>query len=630
MKQRILEMINDDIKEIELNAKSEYCEELLSLLKRFIDLAKKKDKKSICEMANSDAVLLALGCSNMDLYTWEEIKDSVYEIKDIIDNWEYNDVVNHFEKLYVKNATDLEIPPVADLEAFSALGLTSIFTTYRMNTIYTVLERILEFKHKIAHDSTYISKRKEIVIRPIKAPLAPTKNTKVSLPIELPLFNPNSFQITSSKVTMSKEEIHEEIYVETQMNGVIKAYEQYYNQSIEGEKERKSIRSRIFKIYDQIKKMLEDNTIFELTNIPSEWNELLKNNVLCELYLIANDNIKKEYNKEETISESINGIINKTPLTSYLFSKGINPDSIDDKILKDLESKKMEDLKIVLDFFIKIGLNITNTFTQKGNIISELDPKKLSILNFLVDKNVLSKTTIINNLDIIINGIPKIQTNYEIIKNIIDFNNTYYDDRIIIIETTELKNRLSVLKEYNLTKNNYMYLLCNYKMLYIYDLMLENDIPLNLFISICKTSNQLNTIKRIIISKTLDIPYENKFSLKKDVLDESKFICSDEDLDMYIGSVVPYLVQTPFIGDKITNIIDNELIKQLDKTYLKSSDTYIFGTTIISRPKVLRNLEANQDIKDEDLLRIFISSSILNERNIYDIQNALQQKKLLM
>ena len=117
--------------------------------------------------------------------------------------------------------------------------------------------------------------------------------------------------------------------------------------------------------------------------------------------------------------------------------------------------------------------------------------------------------------------------------------------------------------------------------------------------------------------------------MKKDVTDESKFICTDEDLDMYIGSVIPYLIQKPYEGTTITDIINDDLVKKLDELYLNTSDTYRFGNTIISRPKVLRNLEANQNIK-EDLFRMLISSSIFNEKNIYEIQNALQEKKLLM
>lgn len=628
MKEKIYTMINDEIKEIELVAKEEYCEELFKLLNKLIKLSKKPDKKSICEMSNSEILLITLGCANLDIHTWEEIKKDVHEIKEVVDNWTYDTTDKHFEKLYIDGANEIEVPPVADLDAFSELGLTPNFTTYRMNTIYTVMSRFLEFKEKIANDSTYVSNQTKVVIKKVTAPMNCSTNTS-TMPFGFPLFDPKNYQVTSAKKTMSKQEIHEEIYRDTQMNGVILAYDQYYKKSQEYEAEKKTVRTRKINLYEKIKRMLNDNSITKLTDIPNEWEELLKTDILIEIYMLVHDNLRLEYQEQEQIKKDIDKKLNKSPIIRYLYSKGIDPNGIDAKILEELESKKIEDITTILDFLIKIGLNIIDLFTKKIQLIYAIDSKKIPLLNFLVDSKILSKTTIINNPNILTNDITKLQANYEILKPIMDFNNTYYDDRILIIDPKELKDRLSVLKEYRLTKNNYMYLLCNYDMIYIYDLMLENEIPLNLFISICKTSNPLNTIKRIIIYKTLDIPYENNFSMKKDVTDESKFICTDEDLDMYIGSVIPYLIQKPYEGTTITDIINDDLVKKLDELYLNTSDTYRFGNTIISRPKVLRILEANQNIK-EDLFRMLISSSIFNEKNIYEIQNALQEKKLLM
>ena len=627
MREQLRQLITDEIKEIELNSKSECCDELFSLVNKLIKLSKKKDKKCLCEMTNYEMLLIALGCSNLDTFTWEEIKRDALEIKDIVNNWTHANTTKQFEKLYIKGVGDLEVPPVADLEAFSSLGLTPNFAGYRMNTIYTVMERFLDFKNQIANAAAYVPSKTTVRIKQLNAPLSnPQQFTN---PFNFPLANPNAFQMTNAKKTLTKQEIHEEIYIETQMKGVINAYEKYYEQEQKERVEKSNKNNRKIKIYEQILRMIQDGKINDLTDIPTEWDEVLNASILCELYLVLHDNILLQYQVEEDMKKGLQKIINKSPLTSYLYSKGIDPSTIDEDILKEMEKQELEKIITILDFLLKIGFNIIDIFSKNINLLTEINVKNLTLLNFLVDSHILTKTIIINNPCILTSEFKKIQTNYNILKPIIEFDNNNYDDSVLLTDTKKLKDIISVLKEYNLTKNNYMYLLCNYKMLNIYDLMIENEIPVNLFISICRTSNPLNTIKRIIIYKLLDISFQvNKYSLKKDVTSETKFICADEDLDLRISSVVPYMVSEPIEGTKITDIVQSDLAQKLE-TYSNSSDSYIFGTTIISKPKVLRNLEASQIDKEEDLLRAIISSSILSEKNVYEIQYSLQQKKLL-
>ena len=185
---------------------------------------------------------------------------------------------------------------------------------------------------------------------------------------------------------------------------------------------------------------------------------------------------------------------------------------------------------------------------------------------------------------------------------------------------------LSVLKEYKLSTNNYIFLLCNYEYLYLYDLLIEKDIPEDLFISICNTENPLNTIKRILIFIGIGEPYTTINNiLKKDVTSESKFICYDDSLDEYIPNVVEENGLNIVKGTTIQDITDNETVQMLDREY-RVENTYIIGGTIISRPKFLRNFESVQG-DPSFLIFSLVSNSILNDKEYYDLTNELRKNK---
>ena len=155
--------------------------------------------------------------------------------------------------------------------------------------------------------------------------------------------------------------------------------------------------------------------------------------------------------------------------------------------------------------------------------------------------------------------------------------------------------------------------------------MIEQDIPVELFISICKTEEPLNTIKRILIYKSIGEPYATSSNfLKKEVTSESKFICSDDSLDDYIPNVVEQNGLNLLHGTKISTVVKNELVKQLDSTY-KVENAYIIGDTIISRPKFLRNFESVQG-NPNYLIISLVSNSILNDKEYYDLTTELKHK----
>ena len=159
--------------------------------------------------------------------------------------------------------------------------------------------------------------------------------------------------------------------------------------------------------------------------------------------------------------------------------------------------------------------------------------------------------------------------------------------------------------------------------------MLEHNIPTYLFISICKTVNPLNTIKKIILCQSIDIDYEMNGKLIREVKRPNSFMCPNESLDEYLNSVVDTYLPEPIQGSYIYDIKEEPIIKSIDD-YYQRNDKYLFGNTVISRPKVLRNLQHVKDLQldiGKYLLQCIISDSILGEKDIYEITEMISIEK---
>ena len=203
------------------------------------------------------------------------------------------------------------------------------------------------------------------------------------------------------------------------------------------------------------------------------------------------------------------------------------------------------------------------------------------------------------------------------------------------MDSKELRNNISIVKEYKFNEQEndyYTFLICNPNMVNIYDIILENNLDKRLLLIVSKTPNPMNSIKRILIYKQLDIPIlDNNGNLKKDIYDERRFIVYDSDIDEYLGNIVNDRIYFDITGNKIEDENNLLIIQELDKKYLSSKNTYNINGTIISRPKVLKNLnkviENRLDIR-KCLLQILISSSVYDEKNIFDIEKELKTKKL--
>ena len=107
-------------------------------------------------------------------------------------------------------------------------------------------------------------------------------------------------------------------------------------------------------------------------------------------------------------------------------------------------------------------------------------------------------------------------------------------------------------------------------------------------------------------------------------------MCPDENIDDYIDNAVSFYSTENVKSSEVTDIESTDFVKDLD-IHHKRKDTYVFGNTTISRPKVLRNLQTVKNKKQrlkEHLFFAMISDSILDEGNIQELKNATMKKTI--
>ncbi len=100
-------------------------------------------------------------------------------------------------------------------------------------------------------------------------------------------------------------------------------------------------------------------------------------------------------------------------------------------------------------------------------------------------------------------------------------------------------------------------------------------------------------------------------------------ICCYDSIGAYLTSQKNMLEQET-VGSAKT-IVNNTLVKQLDKEY-RVDNIYVIGDTTISRPKFLRNFESAQG-NPNYLIASLVSNSILDEKEYYNLTNELKTKK---
>ena len=294
------------------------------------------------------------------------------------------------------------------------------------------------------------------------------------------------------------------------------------------------------------------------------------------------EELKQEY--ENLSSNSTNKYL------ALLHEHGI---TISEENLGNIKNNKYEDVEEILNTLKNLNIKKDSYI----NILTITNKETIDEIKELLNKGLISKTILSNNIDIF--NLNNNQLN--IIKNNIQLFNKYQvnptifseNEDILLMENNLLEKTLYILEKYNLTKS------------------IKNTTDFNFFFN-----KQLN----FLIDKYLELGYEKLleedldvlnyqdtrrieilrnmgFELTKeelvDMYENNKFFIPDEMLDNYIPTTISY-----FYKEDLKTSLE-ELMK-----YKKTSRTLEINGCIISINKVLNALENNMSIKEAILLNM--------------------------
>lgn len=591
----ILNAARDDRVETKIISLEEEPKPLYDIVTRIKLILKRTQYEDIAKLSNYDLFQLYF-CFNNDTMSmihtgqiqyfdasisYEELYGIIEESKDYINTWSFSKTYNALRKV-IDAKTQQEL-----INACQQLGLNPYIISYDIKQAFIAMTNLLFYRAEVER----IQK--------------------------------------SNKTTSLKKKELRDLYNKI-MSETISIIVERYDSTKRFYRERKEACEIKLRCIDELIAASDAGELETMDLIEGTWHQYLSTTVLNPLYDHLLDNQYKRHQKVTKKNQELNDQINETQFINYLYQNNIDPSSLDEKTLQEANNSNFDELIIKIEFFKRIGYTLPEILINYLATIFTIEISIINKLNTYLDKHIIKPETIHNNLSII-NSINIIDTNYSILKPIIDINSIYYDDKILLLEPTEIKRRISILALYkNFSKNNYMFLLSNIKYLKIYDLMLENNIPLYLLITICKQYNPLLTIKKILICQQLDIPYEKDGILIKEIKRPNSFMCPDENIDDYIDNAVSLYSTENVKSSEVTDIETTDFIKDLD-IHHKRKDTYVFGNTTISRPKVLRNLQTVKNKKQrlkEHLFFAMISDSILDEGNIQELKNATMKKTI--
>ncbi len=562
----INELINTSLQETQTLIDEMPHEETYRRMAGLISDALLPDKTTLFNYTNYDIFVILIDYCNYNVYDHNTTMALTSEVESIVNSWTYDDI-DTLDSICNPEKNDLDTV----IDTIYKLRLNSNFVNYELRPAFRVLCNFLLFKHNIEQQKA--KKINNGVLR------IAYRNTDIEVLMKI-----------------LKEDVDKVCY-----------------------DERIDLLQKRLATTLEVQDYLNDGRLYTLTEMKDNWHRYLDPNLLAEIYNIIFNNMQTEYNKESETNQQLTYTINRTPLVSYLYTNKINPKDVHN--LKELNEIDYNLLIKRIEFFKTLNIPLIEILNNYQEYLLTLKESTINTFTYFINKNILTKETILKDITILKKELT-IQTNYEILKQIIDFNNIYYQDTILLLNSRTLRDRISILKEYNLHQNNLTYLLTNYNYLYIYDLLIENKIPTYLFINICKTYNPLLTLKKIIICQEINTPYETeRHLLIREIRDINKFYIPDNEIDNYLNKrYIPNTKETPSIND----ITKDPTIISLDEEY-RHGDVYIFNKVRISRPRVLKYLQTTRHNIKDNLYLAIITSSILSEDDLLNIQYCLKK-----
>lgn len=377
------------------------------------------------------------------------------------------------------------------------------------------------------------------------------------------------------------------------------------------------------------KNLLDDIKTNEYIDI-EKYRKLLDSDILLELLFYNTQFYNRDYEEEK--NKFVKSETDE--LEEYLLKENINIDLTKVNVSSDIVINKLNILSKSNEIlkYNNILLYIINniSFENLTKIISFMNEKiydeKFLLDNIFEFKNEIIISNFINNIELLrLNGIN--------VSNVLK-----YDKSILFSDNEKLNNLLLIYKKYNinLTNDCYNFEWLQKDMSYIIDKFIEIG-QYNLIINNLSllNSNSLIIIKRCLLYMSLgnDIVNEQN-KLRGNLRKEENFILSDDILNETVLSNYDL-----FIPSEVINILEYKVIDSFDlfdldiiKGYLKDETTYEFNGIIISKNKVIRNLNillsSNYD-KKYDINELIMYSIIYGYPTLLIKDNINDLKKIL-
>ena len=344
-----------------------------------------------------------------------------------------------------------------------------------------------------------------------------------------------------------------------------------------------------------------------LSNILDDSDESIK---ILSSIAKSNSDLVSETEKEFTLKEK---------LIYILYSYHYNFDELSSEFKNNINSINIDILKENLDKLK--GSHIVLSNTNLEYIINYNKLIDFDRLKPFISRGVIYSLILNNNIKLLTSD-EEFNNFYNNIKLFEDFNINITDVAqghfsLFFINHEYLKSILNIYTSYDIKiDGNNLIRFVDTNNLDVIDLFIEEGYGDFILSNLDYLDDGENIAKRIHINNLVESDSVYGGSINSDLLSEGSFFVSDRYLDDACSSKVSY-----FQNKEIKDILDNsfrtniskelsfsDLVLKLDSNYKDSnSNIYSFDGIIISRNKVLRNLEALKGTNYSDLDKVFNS-----------------------
>lgn len=631
-------------------------------------------KYSSFENISNAAYLMAVLTSNNINMKFEELVQHIQVIEEFVNNMEFD--IGLFNSYFdiLKELNDLGLlEAIINRKKISGLNPKSseLYDEYRkiskeLFTIYTGDEKEYDYKINVTFNKLFYFLPNannfksfldlHLIVDQLRSKLEESINCGFVEAInddnfdgyEKNLFKGRHFSKFIEKMKNDLLNAHIKEFIELNDINLITEYElmrKRYDKILKEDKEVVKNTNKKIKALEELKYKLKYISPERTIKIDKSIEEFLFDPEIKYQYLLFailhNNNLyKKEENKNKEFNE------NSFTKMEILFSKyGFNfndfTDEEKDRIMNEINSFKVEEMLSSIKYS-ELSF-ITEYSGEFAKIIIFSKPEVIKFIDKLLKSKLIDKNFIFKNINILCGAreYNNLYNNISYLNSIgVNLSNLVKDNsNLLLLNYNDVANRTSILNEYNfkLDKDD----IYNFDILYddsVLDLF-DNYIELGLTNVILDnpkylTSAGFDTIKRIMICNLIGVnPINRSHKIVGSVNTGDNFYVPPKDYDNFI---IDYTLD--YENPECLEVLENNkrdtissstksriIVKKMDKIFMKDELTYIIEGVVISRNRVIRNLEAllkylpNTDIDIKDLVYQAILYKMIKNIEVDDL-----------